>query len=281
MYRVDFLHPSVLEVAMYTRFFGNSFSSPSTIKNYRSGAKTWVQHHLGDPSPFTASQPADVLKRVTTSLNHVPSRAYPLSPQDVQVICSFIDNRSSVPLAFKACILLAYASFLRASNLTSPTMSVWGGPHTLKASDIIEGADGLYLVIRSTKTLSGAKPTYLYISPSPNLSVCPVQAWRQYKTVVNPWALGPAFIYREGLPLTPRPLVALMRLALGSVGHPYANKVSMHSLRRGGVQCASNNGATYEQLMTHGTWRSTSGMQPYIDQEQHIIPRIIAKSLAR
>lgn len=265
---------------MYTRFLGNSFTAPSTIKNYLSGAKTWVEHHLGDVGAFSASQPADVLKRVSVSLNHVTSRAYPLSPNDVQVICSFLDNREAIPLGIKACILLGYATFLRASNLTSPTMSVWGGPHTLKPCDILQSQDGLYVVIRSTKTLSGAKPTYLYVSPGDTPSTCPVRAWKLYNSIIRPWPLGPAFLTKDGLPLTSRPIVAFMRLALRGVGHPYANQVSMHSLRRGGVQCASNNGATTDQIMAHGTWKSVSGLQPYVNSDQRIIPRIIAKSLA-
>lgn len=254
---------------------------PSTIKNYLSGAETWVEHHLGDAKAFSAAPPSDVLKRVTASLNHVTSRAYPLSPQDIQVICRFLDSRPSVPLAIKSCILLAYSSFLRASNLTSPTMSVWGGPHTLKASDIIQASDGLYIMVRSTKTLSGAKPTCIYISPVSDPAVCPVLAWKRYKAVTQSWPHGPAFLDRDSLLLTPRPIVALMRLALGTVGNLNANQVSMHYLRRGGVQCAANHGATREQLMTHGTWKSASGLQPYIDPEQRIIPQVIAKSLAQ
>lgn len=230
-YAVDYLHPSVLSVAMYTRFLGNSFSAASTIKNYLSGAKTWVDHHLGDSRAFSAPQLADVLKRVAATSNHVTNRADALTAYDVQLICSLLDARPSVPLAVKSCILIAYASFLRASNLTSPTMSVWGGPHTLRACDVLDFDDGLYLVVRSTKTLAGSKPTFIYVAPATSPALCPVRTWRLYKRLTNPLPLGPAFIYSGSTPLTPRPLVALMRLALGSVGHPSAERVTMHSLR--------------------------------------------------
>lgn len=280
-YDVPYLRPSVLAVAMYTRFLGNSFSSPATIKNYLSGAKSWVAHHLGNSTAFTAPEPGDVLKRVSTSLNHTVCRAYPLSPQDLLVICSFMDSSPSIPPSVKACILLAYASFLRSSNLTSPTLSVWGGPHTLRACDIIEVEEGLAISIRSTKTLSGATPTILHILPASSAALCPVIAWKRYKTVTKPWPFGPAFLHNDSLPLTPRPIVALMRLALRSAGHPYAHLVTMHSLRRGGVQCAANKGATQQQLMTHGTWTSKSGLKPYLTEDQRIIPQLIAESLAK
>lgn len=281
MYRVNYLGPSVLDVAMFTRFLGNSFSSPGTIKNYLSGAKSWVDHHIGDSKAFAASEPGDVLKRVSTSLHHVVKRAYALTPQDLQVICLFLDTNISVPAAVKPCILLAYASFLRSSNLTSPTLSVWGGPHTLRACDVITSPNGLYLAIRSTKTLSGVRPTFIEILPSLSTQLCPVSAWKAYKDLVKPWPFGPAFVFNENQPLTPRPVVALMRLALSTVGHPHAQHVTMHSLRRGGVQCAAIGGATQEQLMAHGTWASQSGLKPYITEDQRIIPRLIAESLAK
>lgn len=266
---------------MYTRFLGNSFSSAATIKNYLSGARTWVDHHVGDSRAFAAHEPGDVLKRVSSTLQHVTTRAYALTPQDLQAICSFLDGTPSVPLSVKPCILLAYSSFLRASNLTSPLMSVWGGPHTLKACDIVDSGENLYIIVRSTKTLSGASPTYLLIQPSEAPHLCPVRAWREYKQRIKPWPFGPAFLQKDSVPLTPRPVVALMRLALAAITHPHAQQVTMHSLRRGGVQCAAANGAAQEQLMKHGTWKSTSGLKPYLTEDQRIIPRIIAESLAK
>lgn len=265
---------------MYVRFLGNSFYSPGTIKNYISGAKSWVDHHLGSSVAFAAQEAGDVLKRVGSSLNHTTCRTYPLSLVDIKTICSFLDARPSAPVSVKACILLAYASFLRASNLTSPSMAVWGGAHTLRAGDIIESTNGLILVIRSTKTIHQSTPTLIQIQPAESSSLCPVHAWKVYKQQVNPWPFGPAFLYDDVRPLTPLALIALMKLALKDSGHPFANNVTMHSLQRGGTQCAASNGATQNQLLAHGTWKSKSGLQPYITDDQRIVPQIIADSLA-
>lgn len=279
-YKIRFLHPSILDIAMYTRFLGNSFSAPTTIKNYLSGARSWISHHLGDTSAFNASEPSDVFKKVASSLNHVTVRAYALSSEDIRVICEFLDARPSVPLGVKPCILFGYASFLRASNLLSSTMSGWSGPHTLKAADVIEVPDGLCIIVRSTKTRPGDKPIAIQINRAASQSICPVSAWTRYKAMIRPSALGPAFLQNDHMPLTSRPIVALMRLALGSVGHPKADQVTMHSLRRGGVQCAAKSGASQSQLMNHGTWSSQAGLKPYITEDQRIIPQIIADSLA-
>lgn len=215
---------------MYTRFLGNSFSAPATIKNYLSGAKLWVRHHLGISTAFSASEPSDVYKRVAASLNHTPSRAYALTPEDIRIICRFLDAKPSIPLGVKACILQAYTSFLRSSNLVSPSMSSWSGPHTLRACDIIDTADGICLVVYSTKTRLGNKPVFIHVTPTYSPLVCPVTAWKLYREIIRPPILGPAFLQNDFTPLTPRPIVALMRLALGSVGHPNAMQVTMHSL---------------------------------------------------
>lgn len=279
-YRINFLRPTVLDVAMYTRFLGNSFTAPTTIRNYLSGARSWTQHHLGDTAAFSAQEPSDVYKKVASSLNHTTTRAYPLSPEDIKVICEFLDIRPNIPLGIKACILLGYASFLRSSNLLSPSMSAWTGPHTLRTCDVLDTPEGLCIVVRSTKTRPGDKPIFIHIDPCESISICPVAAWRRYNSTMKPEPYGPAFLHSDRLPLTPRPIVALMRLALGSQGHPHASRVTMHSLRRGGVQCAAKSGASQQQLMSHGTWSSKQGLKPYITEDQRIIPRLIAESLA-
>lgn len=184
-------------------------------------------------------------------------------------------------LTVKACILIGFSSFLRASNITSPTLQTWGGSHTLRACDVLDTGQGLDLMVYSTKTFNYSKPIVLKIFPVHNSTLCPVKAWRDYKDSVNPWPLGPAFMLNPSTPLTTRPVVDLMRLALASSGHPSYHLVSMHSLRRGGAQLASNAGANQDALMIHGAWKTKSGLKPYITQDQSIIPQIIAESLAK
>lgn len=148
---------------------------------------------MGSPTAFLSVEVADVIKSISSSLKHVVNKAYPLKPEDIRIISSFLDARTLAPLAAKSCILIAYASFPRASNLTSPSMSVWDSPHTLRACDTIDSSNGLYLCIHSAKTLSGAQPTYLQILPGCTSDLCPVIAWRSYKEKVKPWPFGQAF----------------------------------------------------------------------------------------
>lgn len=169
---------------------------------------------------------------------------------------------------------------LRVSNILCPTISAWGGPHTLQATDIILTGYSLKVLIRSTKTFKGPTPTAIEILPSSDPSTCPVTAWSHYKNCVNPCPLGPAFITEQGIPLTTAPVVAIMRLALAKAGHPDPTSVSFHSLRRGGAQTAIFQGASKEQVMKHGLWRSKSGLAAYLPSPSQAVPHIIARALA-
>lgn len=266
---------------MYAKFLGNSFASPASVKNYLSGAKSWVTHHCGNPSAFLSQEAAEVVKYIASNSKHIPMPAYPLTTGDLKTICEFLDTRPCVPPAIKACILVGFSSFLRASNITSPTLQTWGGVHTLRVCDIIDNNAGLDLVVHSTKTFTCNKPIILRVLPVDNPTLCPVNSWRRYKDSVKPWELGPAFMLNAAVPLTTRPVVEIMRLALASAGHPSYHLVSMHSLRRGGAQLAANAGANDDALMMHGTWKTKSGLKPYINQHQSIVPQIIAESLAK
>lgn len=145
---MDYLSTGITDVAMLAQFLENRFSAPTTIKNYLSGAKSWVSHHCGDVSAFSAQEPSDVLKHITAASNHVTMQALSLSPVKIKIICAFIDRRPDMPPAIKACILITFASFLRASNITSRSTNHWGGPHTLQAKDVLRTNDRIILVVR-------------------------------------------------------------------------------------------------------------------------------------
>lgn len=280
IYNFDYLNPSVAEISMYTQFLANSHSSPATVRNYLSGAKTWVQHHLGNIFPFQSYELSNMVKSVTSASDHVPSQALPLSPKDIKIICTYLDNSLTFPKAVKPCILFSFATFLRASNLVSPTLTSWGGPHTLLTSDVSLYKGFIVIRVNSTKTLKNQKPVFLEIFPVQGSNTCPVQAWLNYKSAVNPCPMGPAFVSDTGLPLTTGPIVLAMRQALSIAGHPNPSQVSFHSLRRGGAQAAAHQGASDHDLMCHGIWKTKSGLAAYVPNSPRTIPRSISRSLA-
>lgn len=280
-YGLNYLSPEISDLAMYYQFLANTFKSPGTVKNHASGAKAWVQLHRGNIQHFEAQELGMMSKSIVESSNHVPDPAAPLTPQDIRAICTYIDTFDNLHPAYKAAILLAFATFLRVSNVLCPTRSAWGGGHTLLAQDIKITDTGLLVIIRSTKTRRHGSPHVLQVMSVQDSSVCPVRAWKRYYAAVGPCPLGPAFMFDDYTPLTPGPVVRLMRLALQIEGRTSTNKISFHSLRRGAAQTAAKNGATQEQIMEHGTWKSVGGVQAYLNKNTRMVPAIIAKTLAK
>lgn len=203
-----------------------------------------------------------MIKSVVKHSAHVVTRAAPLFPCHLLIICSYCDFNLSVPLAVKPCILLGHALFLRASNLVSPSMDAWGGPHTLRVNDVLTFNDKLVARISSSKTR--VKPVVITVPVNSNPVICPVRAWTHYVNVVAPSILGPAFIVHPGRSLTAKLVVTCIKEALMYDSTIDLTKVSMHSLRRGAAQTAASSGIPTEEIMSAGGWASKSGLTPYL-----------------
>lgn len=161
------------------------------------------------------------------------------------------------------------------------TFYLWGGAHTLRAGDVWVTVTGLKVVVRSTKTIKrNATPTLLHVYPAYDDSVCPVRAWILYLRTVSPPSSGPAFLDHLNRPLTAGPVVSAIRSALTEAGYPNALKYSMHSLRRGAVQQAELLGASHEEIMSHGLWRSQAGLSHYTTPASAQVARLLASNLA-
>lgn len=249
---------------MYVQWLANNHSSPSSIKNYLSGAKSWVSEHKGCIDSFLSHEVAQMFKSVNKHSQHVVRRAAPLFPPHLVTISSFCDFNLSVPLAVKPCILLGHALFLRASNLVSPSMDVWGGPHTLKVNDVKIFPDKLIVRILSSKTQS--IPVVISVPSNTCNALCPVRAWAHYVSVVDPPKWGPAFIVPPSRSLTAKLVVSSMRQALMYDPSIDTSRISMHSLRRGAAQTAAASGSSTEEIMSAGRWGSHSGLKPYLSQ---------------
>lgn len=150
IYKFDFLKPSVAQLAMYCQFLANSFVAPATRANYLSGTKSLVLYHCGSIEAFSSLDLYTLSKTNENKSKHVLAPAAPLLPEHIKTICSYVDS-SSLPLAIKPCLLIAFSAFLRASNIVSPSLQVWGCPHTLPVKDILDINGELCLIIRSSK----------------------------------------------------------------------------------------------------------------------------------
>lgn len=273
MYEVPPLFPNETELCMYAQYLKNSHPSPQTVKNYMSGAKTWILEHGGNVQPFLSRELDQLTKGFVKFSDHVPSRAAPLSISHLLVIAEYVRCNPYVPCAVLPCIIIGFKCFLRSSNLLSPSTRVWGGPHTLLARDLVIKDNSLMVSVLSTKTKSNNQPESFVLESETDHRLCPVALWRRYLNIIKPSLLGPAFLTDSKLPLTPRHIVGVMRAALASSKDIDPGKVSMHSIRRGAAQDAADRGVPLSHIQTLGLWRSDSGVKPYLDNFPHIFKR--------
>lgn len=218
--------------------------------------------HNGNFQAFMSPQLPLMYKSFAKNDTHVVKRATPLSWNDIQTICIYLDSANNVPLAIKPLILIGYTCFLRASNLLVTAGGPWPGPHTLLARNLVEVSQGLIVIIPSTKTKT--RPYTVTIPRLPSPAFCPVSAWRYYSDRLSPGPSTPAFITSDRSPVHPKLVVALMRAALSSDPTRDLQSVSMHSLRRGAAQDASLAGVSNQQIMKRGGWASNTGLKPYL-----------------
>lgn len=263
-YAFDPLAPSGTELCLYLQFLKDSHQAPTTIKNYLSGAKTWMAEHGGLIRAFSSFEYLQMYSGISKRSQHTPKRASPLTWEHIKIIMEFLQVCPSAPAAAQPCILLGYHTFLRASNLLSPTMTSWGGPHTIMAQDISLSDKGLDVVIKSTKTKNSSSPLITTIPWQQDPLLCPASSWLKYVQMIKPWILGPAFTTDDHRPLTARHLVGIMRLALKNCRDINPSSVSLHSLRRGAAHNAVQIGMPLEEIKERGMWRSNSGLSPYL-----------------
>lgn len=272
-YDVNPLYPNISQLCMYAQYLSNSHASPRTVKNYMSGARTWVCEHSGSVICFDSHDVSQIVKGFAKRSQHVPARAFPLSISHILIISDYVSANLSFPKSLMPCIVIGYKCFLRASNLVSPSTTEWGGPHTLLARDMVVCDSGLLVSVRSTKTKSDNVVSTLHLPKETDPRLCPVVLWTNYYQLIRPWYLGPAFLLDNHSPITARHVVGAMRSALALEPDLDPAKVSMHSLRRGAAHDAAERGASLDAIKDMGMWRSTSGVKPYLDKFPHMFKR--------
>lgn len=249
---------------MFYQYLANRLGSISSVKNYISGARTWVVEHGGNPIGFSGNEQSMMIKSLTKDSTHQVKRAFPLTLEHISVIASYLGSARNAPRCIKPCILIGYSCYLRSSNLVSPSFALYGGSHSLLKKHVIDRGDRLDVTIASTKTRT--VPYCILIPSLHDVSICPVRAWRSYVAHSNPSPNAPAFMVDAVTPLTSALVVRIMKDALRGFPDIDSSTITMHSLRRGAAQQAARNGAALTQIMDRGGWSSTSGLRPYLSK---------------
>ena len=251
----DPMYPHITPLLHYVQLLSNSFKSIASVKNYLSGAKTYVINAGGDPASFHSSIIPDLLRGVARLSSHIPSQAPTLDPQEVKAMCDALWTIGPDARVARAAVLFAFATFLRQSNFLATST---GRHHLLTRKDVLPSTYGLAIHLASAKTVLRTHPVVIPLHVIPGSRYCPVGAYLAARAATPADRDSPLFLTSEGRPLTPAGLGALMRVALTLTGAPRQPGVTVYILRRSGARAAAGAGAPREDVITHGTWRGNS-----------------------
>ena len=148
------LSPLVIHVLLYTQFLANAFKNITTIKNYLSGAKTFVTQAAGDPSSFTSPLIANMVRGVAHISMHIPEQALPIPLQALKTACDLLAAMGPEANVAQTAVLYGFASLLRQSNLLPSSASTQS--HTITRADVIDEGAVIWININSSKTICDA-----------------------------------------------------------------------------------------------------------------------------
>ena len=265
---------------MYAQYLANIHSNVTSVKNYLSGAKSFVRNANGDLSPFESHVLSNLIKGVARLSTHIPSRPPTLTVTDLRRCSDDLGSIGPGGEVARAALLFGVATFLRQSNFVAGPASTAG--HLLTRGDLHLTPTGLNVTVSSSKTIRDARDAVVIpVAAAPGSPYCPVAACNRAFYLAPAPATAPAFLWPGTLrPLTASQLISMIRTALRHRGHPAWSRVTLHSLRHTGANLALGHGATLPEIMDHGTWRSKA-VYSYIPRVLHSsVPRRVTTALA-
>ena len=278
-YSFEYLCPPLEACLIYIRCLANSFKNVKSVRNYISGARTFLTMVGGNPVHFSSPLVSTLLKGIANQSAHEERQAPPLPRRRLLQMCDDLRSVGTDGEVAAAACLFGVATFLRQSNFL--LAGATPGHHLIFRRHILLTPRGMDVTVTSTKTLSPSSGgVVIPVARVPGSRHCPVAA------LLRAWALAPGArdgalfsLPSTGRPLTTTVLTTMARRALAGRGWPLAHTFTIHSLRRTGARLAASAGATEAELMLHGTWTS-SAVRTYVPRQlTSSVPSALASCL--
>ena len=168
--------PPLTAALLYIQCLVNSFKNIASVRNYLSGARTFIIAAGGSATPLSAPLIATVLRGASRLANHVPQPAPPLSRSALLRLCGAVRLMGGDGRVAMAAVLFGVTTFLRQSNSLPHSLNV-SGPHLIARGDFTWSPRGLLVLVRSTKTRHPPDAALtLLVAPAPGSPFCPVVA---------------------------------------------------------------------------------------------------------
>ena len=213
-YGFDCMTPTLQSLLLYLKCLVNSFKNITSIKNYISGARTFLSMSGGNTAPFISPILAMVIRGAARLSTHVPRPAPPLGRLQLHCLCSDFARLGVMAGWLWQLSSLGWPPFCDSptSSLNPPLGGGGGSPPALPLRCLPGGGALLVngLNYNYKTRLRGAAPTTLMIAPARGSPFCPVNAflwaWRPRAFPASP--SSPLFLLpSSGYPLTSRPAV--------------------------------------------------------------------------
>ena len=243
----------------------------SSIKGYLSAIRRMqIVGGMGDP--FTISLPLleytlrGVKLRQAKKQTTRPRTRLPMTPSLMKKLRSSWekDSQSHNNIMLWAACCMAFFGFLRAGEITVPSLKEYDPDGHLSAGDVALDSQTDPTVVRvhikESKTDPFRKGVYVYLGRTEN-ELCPVAAISAF-LVVRGTETGPFFRFASGAPLSRELFVRRVREALEPWGID-EKKYSGHSFRIGAATAAAAAGVEDSLIKTLGRWES-SAYQTYV-----------------
>ena len=276
----NYLNPSIPSVLMFAQYLANTHKNVRSVKNYLSGAKSFVRNAYGDVSPFDSCILVNLIKGVARLSAHVPSRPLSLTPTELRHCADDLASLGPGGVVARAALLFGVATFLRQSNFVAGPMGT--AAHLLLRGDLRFHQTGLHVTVKSTKTIRDPRDAVVIpVAAAPGSPYCPVAAVTHAIRLAPAPQTAPVFLWPGTLrPLTGHQLITMLCTALRRRGHPAWAQATLHSLRHSGATIALGQGATIPEIMDHGTCRSRA-VHSYLPRVvQSSVPHRIVNVLA-
>lgn len=245
--------PQVLQILLYAQLLKNSCKSIQSLKNYMSGARSYVSERGGIVQVFSHPMVVKLIKGFVKNSHHTPKQAPPVPVNKLKNACLWLRELSAEGEILAAALMFGFVTFLRQCHFClTPT----GFMHLITRDDLKLCPDRILVTVRSSKT-SGPGTARVQVILATGGPICPVRLIRQAMNLVPADGAAPIFLHPgTRRPLDPHRALDLFRLALVATGYTGAENITLHSLRRTGSQACAQIGVPITDLAEHGNWRS-------------------------
>lgn len=247
----------------YVRTLIEVGARPNTISSRIGAIRTahTTAGHEGQPPVKAALQLLRGYKRERAQAGLGDDEARPFTRADLVALVGTLDLTTFVGHRDRLLLVLGFALMARRSELSG-----------LHLGDVVEVAEGLEITVRTSKADKESEGRDVAVPPSSLPVICPVVAFRDYRTrlvdlVKDPAGLAPTAplirsVTKHGTPrvnaIPPRSIWTVVERAVARAGLPNADEYSPHSLRAGGLTASLQAGVPTGIAARHGGWSPTS-----------------------